>query len=86
MSMDLWLNNASSMPTRLTSSSTANPFSPHSTFDSLSWCSTLILNSMIDLSEEEVHWNISTTSKVCLTPRLVILGFTVISILNGPHL
>jgi len=73
------------MPTRLTSSSMANPFSPHSTPRSFLWCSILILNSMIDLSEEDKEWNISTTAKVCHPPRLVILELTVISILNGPH-
>lgn len=64
----------------------ANPFSPRSTFRSLLWYLTLILDSMIDLSEEEVAWNISTTSKVRLMARLGILGFTIVSILNGPHL
>lgn len=47
----------------------ANLFSPHSTFRSLLWRSILTLDSMIDLSEEEKDWNISTTAKVCHTLR-----------------
>lgn len=53
------------MPTRLTTSSMANPSSPHSTFHSFLWYLILMVNSMIDLSEEEKDWNISTTAKVC---------------------
>ena len=41
---------------------------------------------MIDLSEEEKDWNISTTAKVCHTTRHMNLGLTIISIFNGQRL
>jgi len=79
---NLRLNNLSLTPTRLTSSSTKNLCSPPSTFPSSFQRLTLILYSMIDLSEEEKEWNISTTAKVRELSRLLTVGINITSISN----